>query len=110
MESLFRLYAKFNIGLRTYLPQISFAIIATILIIYGNNINRFFKKILKHYNFFIRILGFIIVCSFVYGAMTLIGVNILRNLLYKIDRNMLAPVLFLALIFIGILADRKKQI
>ncbi len=110
MESLFALYVKLNIWLRSQLPQISFGIIATILIIYGNNINRFFKKILKRYNFFIRILGFVIVCSFVYGALTLVGVNIFRNLLYKIDRNMLAPVLFLALIFIGILADRKKQI
>ena len=103
-------YNEFNLWVRSILPQISFAIIASLLIIYGNNVNKFVKKLLKRQKFFVRILIFVLVCGFGYGALTVYSANLLEDLLHSLDRNILTPILLSALLIVGILAERKNQL
>ena len=103
-------YYKFNLWIHSIIPQISFAIIATLLIIYGNNINRFVKKLLKRQNFIVRILIFVLVCGFGYGALTVFSSELLEDFLCSLDKKLLTPILLSALVIVGILAERKNQL
>jgi hypothetical protein len=59
-----------NLGaekLSPYLAEVSLAIVATILAIYGDFLNKKIKFLIKNKPFFIRYSSFILICTFGYG-------------------------------------------
>ena len=93
---------------RPYIFQISTMIIATLLVLYGDNINRALKRQISHYHFLIRTLIFILVCAFGYGLLLTWLVPVIANLLASISGLYLGVVTLGILVALGLLAERKR--
>ena len=96
--------------LRPYLHEISVAITAAILVLFGDHINGFVRDSVKNYNFLIRLTVFILIVTFGYGALSLFLGHVLSSLMYRIPKLYLCPVLILTFIIIGVIAEEKKHI
>lgn len=91
---------------RPYLTEIGFAMIATLLIIYGNNLTEILKKQIGGLQFFVRLTAFILFCAFGFALIA----NYLTPMLIELlaSSGMWLGVVTLAVFyFIGILAQRK---
>ncbi len=95
--------------LKPYSLQMSVALVATLLVIYGDAINRTVRVFVKPYPFVLRISAFVLLCTLGYGALTVWGAGQLRHLMTLIPDTLFAPVMALAFIIVGILAERYHK-
>lgn len=93
-----------------HIGNIALALVATLLVIYGDYLNRFIKRQLRPYPRLLRILGFVLMCAFGYGALTVFFTPILATWLAQIPVQWLAPSILIFFLFIGWMAERKQQI
>jgi len=98
------------INTKGYLIEISLAQIATILVVYGGELARYFRKLLKDNPFFIRATGFILLNAFGFGVATVFGGRLLTMFYLELSPVIRMPVIFSIFILIGVLAERKRQI
>ncbi len=96
--------------IKPYLWQVSFAIVATLLVIYGADINGAVKKRIQRFNFVIRVMIFMLVCAFGYGFVTILLAKLLKECLDHLGGVYLAAVVCAFFFIVGILAERKRQI
>jgi hypothetical protein len=93
-----------------HLQQVALAIVASLLFIYGEDLNGLIKKQIQRYHFLIRLAIFMLVCAFGYGMLTIFLTMLVARFLASLDAVYLIPAL-LGFFFIGgILAERKKQL
>lgn len=114
MNALFNaianLCASASQGTRPYLTQVALAISSTLLAIYGGDINGWFKDLVKGYPFVLRVLAFVLLVAFGYGALGLAMAHFLAVLLGMLANVILAPVICLVFLLIGLLAEEKRHI
>ena len=112
MNTIADLLTRFSgwIEAHHYLLEISLAQIATILVVYGGEMARYFRNLLKKNPFFIRVLGFIFLNAFGIGIATVFGGRLLTAFYRGFSPVFRMPVIFVVFIVIGVLAERKKQI
>jgi len=92
---------------RSNLGTITLAMAATILILYGNDINRMVKRKIRQWPFGFRLLTFIALCTFGYAVATVLAGAVLANLLGDLGDRMLLPAVILVFACIGLLAEHK---
>jgi hypothetical protein len=95
---------------RPHLLAISLAILATILTIYGDGINRAVKKQFSGASFLVRLSAFVALCAFGYGFLNIALGKVLAQMLGGLDGRTLAPVIVAVFFCLGLLAERRKQI
>ncbi|MCC5788199.1 MAG: DUF3392 family protein [Opitutales bacterium] len=96
--------------LRPHTGTIAFSIMATVLIIYGNDINRNIKKQIAQYAFLVRVAIFVTVCAFGYGYATMLLARLLaKGFSHLTDLQLLAALLIL-FFALGFMAERKRYI
>ncbi len=95
--------------IRPHLAVIAMALVATILVLYGADLNRFIKKRIGHLHFALRLLLFVLLCSFGYGLLLILGSLALAWLLAQISSTALFLAVVLLFLAIGFLAERKHQ-
>ncbi len=100
----------FSQWLYPYLGEIALAIMATVLVIYGDSINRLVKKHTSGLNFVIRTGVFILLCTFGYGALLIFFTPMLGKWLAGLGMIYLGPLIVAVFIVLGVLAERKNQI
>lgn len=96
--------------IRPHSGNIALALIATLLVVYGDDINTAVKKQLRPYPYLIRLIGFVVLCAFGYGALTVYATPVLEDLISKIPGLYLAPAIVLLFLLVGLLAERRRQI
>lgn len=96
--------------LRPYLSDFAMMIMATLLVIYGDNINRALKRQLAGMHFVFRTLAFVLICAFGYGLLVIWLTPIIAQLLAQLPNSYLAPVCVGVLLGVGLLAESKRQI
>lgn len=110
MSIIYDLNLQLAQHMNLYLNDIALAIVATCLVIYGNNLNNYIKRAVSSWMFIARILAFILMCTFGYGLLTIW----LQPILVMILKYILLPYLpiSVAAIFciLGVLAERKKHL
>lgn len=106
---LTELLADFSSWFRPHLTFIASALIATILVIYGERINKAVWALVKGAHFIIRTLVFIALCAFGYGAIAVFLVPWVRKMLLFPGSLWLGPVVVLAFVLVGILAERGSR-
>jgi hypothetical protein len=104
------LVAKLSEFMREYLREISGALVATFLALYGGYINDWVKTLLKNYHFIARFSVFVLLCAFGYGAISVYAAATVRVLLRQLTNLWLAPIIILCFLAIGLLAEKKKKI
>lgn len=95
--------------LRPYSANMAVAFVATLLVIYGDTINRTLRVIVKPYPMVLRITAFILLCTLGYGAITVWGSGQVAQLMYKIPDVYFALVVVFSFIVLGILAERYHK-
>jgi hypothetical protein len=103
------IFELFSEWMRDELWAVSMAIIATILIIFGNDINRAVRKLIKNYSFFVRLLIFIALCAFGYGLAAVMTAKLLAGLLGSLGNSALSPVVILVFVALGFIAEHKNH-
>ena len=90
--------------------QCALAIIATILVIFGNDINNVIKHLVRKQHFIIRTLVFIVVCAIGYGLATVWLTGLLSQQLAKIPNLYIVPVVSLIFVALGLYAQKQRHI
>ncbi len=102
-------FVSFGNWLARYMHYISLAIVATLIFVYGADMNRFVKKHVRRKHFLVRLTVFVLVCAFGFGAATVFGVSVLNRALLGVRRALVGPVVLLIFLGIGFLAERKNH-
>jgi hypothetical protein len=96
--------------LQHHLHEIATAIIATLLVIFGSDINRFVKRMVKTNHFLVRLGVFVLVCAIGYGIATLYLTDLLLKMLAAIPKQFLIPGVASTFIVLGLIAESRNQI
>lgn len=83
--------------------------VAVLLVLYGDNIIRLVKRIMKPYHYSLRITAFILLCGFGFGALASYGQGMISYLIEWIDRIWFALIVIFAYLLLGFLAERKHK-
>ncbi len=110
METLLSIFSEVGALMRPYVADISLALVASLLVITGGDINRFIKRQISSANFVFRTVIFVLVCTFGYGAATVLLTSLVKVQLASLSQPYLAMAVILCFIALGIYAERKKQI
>ncbi|HCL4424376.1 TPA: DUF3392 domain-containing protein [Pseudomonas aeruginosa] len=107
MDYALDLIATLSRWSRSHLSDISLAIMAILLVLFGPAINAWVQQRIGSLNFVFRTLLFVLICAVGYGlAMVFVTPWLAKGLGY-FNNYTLAPVLLLVFFVIGMIADRS---
>lgn len=107
MDLLLDLLATVSRFSRGYLGDISLAVMATLLVLFGPALNARLQRLIGGLNFILRTLLFVLICLLIYGLAIIYLSPLLAQVLGYFNNYSLAPVLLLLFFLIGLLADRN---
>lgn len=110
MDVVLQAVGQFSLFLLPHLKVCTVAMISTVLVIYGDTINKYIKTNIRSMNFILRVLVFVMICTFAYGGMLAFVAPLLAKLLAKLSIYYLSPVIVSIFFLIGLLAERRKYI
>ncbi|GHB62539.1 hypothetical protein GCM10008107_09530 [Psychrosphaera saromensis] len=96
--------------IRPYSDDIALALVASLLVIAGADINNYIKNLIKSAHFLVRMSIFIAVCTFGYGALTVLLTNIITTQLAALPAMYLPLAVIACFAALGIYAERKRQL
>lgn len=108
MEGILQHLAAPSSWTKAHLTTISTAITTTLLVLFGDDINRFVKNKIRGYNFVVRTGVFIALCAVGYGMLSVFGAPAVARALRYFGDQYLALSVVAAFVAMGILAERKK--
>ncbi|MDO6683413.1 MULTISPECIES: DUF3392 family protein [unclassified Oceanobacter] len=91
--------------LRPYNDEIALAIIATLLVVFGDRINRLVRKLVRPYWVGFRVLAFVALCTFGYGTLTVWLVPVLAGVLISLAAPVYVASIVGSFVVLGILAE-----
>lgn len=94
--------------MRPYINEISLALIASILTIYGNHLFFIVKKTVSKFHFTLRTLVFVLMCSAGLPAITLYSHRTIKYFLFQMDNLWLFPSTLALFILLGVLAEKHN--
>lgn len=100
---------QFSQWLYPWLGEIAIAILASIIVLYGEVINRFVKQRILGFHVIIRTLIFMLLCVFGYGAVLIFISPLLSQWLASVSMMYLGPLILGVFIVLGIIAERKPS-
>lgn len=95
---------------RSYQYQTAMAIVATLLVIFGNDINNVVRKLVAKQHFIVRCLTFVAVCAFGYGLLTIWLTKLLAQQLAAVPTNYVFPVILTIFMALGAYAQKHRHI
>lgn len=101
---------EFGLWCRPYQYQIALAIIATLLVIFGNDINASIKKLLSKQHLIVRLCAFIFICAVGYGLLTVWLTSLLAAQLANIPTVYLAPAIVVIFAALALYAQKQRHI
>lgn len=83
--------------------------VAVLLVLYGDNINRTLKRIMRPYHYAFRIMAFVVLCSIGYSILANYGEVIINHTLELPGRKWFAIIVISTYFVLGALAESKHQ-
>ena len=99
-----------GVWFRAYQSQTAMAIVATLLVIFGQKINDHIRLIFAKQHFIVRTFAFILVCAFGYGLATVWLTQLLITQLSQIPHQYVVPVVFATFVALGAYAQKQRHI
>ena len=109
MDWLLDLVAHWGAYLRPHLRDIALALVATSLVVFGNDINSLIRKQISSLHFVWRTLIFVLICAFGYGAFTLFMTPLVASQLASLSNLWLPWVIVGLFTALGAVAQRRRQ-
>ncbi|MCH8531351.1 MAG: DUF3392 domain-containing protein [Saccharospirillum sp.] len=94
---------------RPHLTFIASALVATLLVIYGNNLNRAVWAMMRNAHFIVRTLVFVALCAIGYGALTVYLIPFVRRLLAMAGPVWMGVLILAVFLLMGWLAERHSR-
>ncbi|WP_198265012.1 DUF3392 domain-containing protein [sulfur-oxidizing endosymbiont of Gigantopelta aegis] len=110
MYEIKNLIIQLSQWLYPWLGEISMAIMATLLVIFGGRLNRMIKRQIGGWHFILRTVIFILLCTFGYGAVLIYLTPMLTQLLASMGMIYLGPLVVGIFIALGSFAERNNHI
>lgn len=110
MEWIIAAVINLSLWLIPHLKVVCVAKISTLLVIYGDAINKYIKANIRSMNFFLRVVVFVVVCTFAYGGLLAFVAPMLAQGMAKIPLLYLSPTVIASFFVIGLLAERRQYI
>ena len=107
---MIELLATLSEWVKPYQSQIAVAIVTTLLVIYGDVINKQIKRWLKPYHFMVRTVIFVLVCTFGYSMLVIALAPVVTEILKQIPWPYLPLGVLAMAIVLGYLADKRRYI
>ncbi len=95
---------------RGYQYQSAMAIVATVLVLFGQGINNQIKTLLSKQHFIVRTITFILVCAFGYGLVTVWLTQLLAQQLAAISHQYIVVVVVSIFVVLGTYAQKQRHI
>lgn len=92
-----------------HLDQIGVAVMATLLVIYGAEVNTAVKKKVASWPFALRLAVFVALCAAGYGTIMILAAPLVADIFRQLDHIYLAPVVIFVFLLIGLAAERRNQ-
>lgn len=109
LDWLLALLTDWGALVRPYIRDLALAMVATGLVVFGDDVNRFVRRLLAGWHMFWRTVVFILLCTFGYGALTLWLTPIVAKKLATVS-NLWLPWLCLGIFtLLGLMAQRNRQ-
>ena len=109
-DFLYQLLLDWGALFRPYLRDMALAMVATSLVVFGDDINRLVRRQTVALHFIWRTLIFILLCAFGYGALTIFLTPLVASQLAKLSNLWLPWVAFGIFVLLAMLAQRKRQL
>lgn len=94
---------------RPHTDDIALALVATLLVIFGDTINDLVRKLVRPQPVLIRVGVFIALCAFGYGMLSVWLTPLLESYLRTLSAAMFLSVVVGAFVLVGILAERYNS-
>ena len=109
-DFLYQLLLDWGALFRPYLRDMALAMVATSLVVFGDDINRLVRRQTAVLHFIWRTLIFILLCAFGYGALTIFLTPLVASQLAKLGNLWLPWVALGIFVLLAMLAQRKRQL
>ncbi|MBD3242943.1 MAG: DUF3392 family protein [Chitinivibrionales bacterium] len=96
--------------MRPHVVVIGMAAVATLLVVYGETINRFVKKRIRSLPWLMRLVIFMALCAFGYASVAVFLGRALGRVLAQLNNIWLAPIVVLVFLAIGFIAEREGHV
>jgi H+/Cl- antiporter ClcA len=96
--------------IREYSMTCCFAWTSSLLVIYGDELIRFTKRIARSWHFVFRVLFFVVVCGFGFGAITIMLSRFLHSKMIGLNNLTLILAVLAAYLLLGLLAEKNRVI
>ncbi len=90
-----------------HLEQISLALVAVLLVLFGLNLGKYLQRLIGTMNIVFRVIILAIVYMLVFGLIINYLPQFIRELLSYLNYYSLFPILLLIMVFIGMIADKR---
>lgn len=93
-----------------YLSEISTALVACLLVMVGNEINAFLRKVMRNQHFIVKTIAFILLNAFGYGIIIVKLTPYLTRTLRELEKGMMVAILLTSFVLIGLWAQKNRHI
>lgn len=107
METLLDSIATLSRWCDKHLDQISLALVAVLLVLFGLTLGQYIRRIIGHMNIILRVIILAIIYMIIFGLIINFVPGFVKQLLRYLNYYSLAPILLLIIIFIGMIADKR---
>jgi H+/Cl- antiporter ClcA len=83
---------------------------SSLLVIYGDELVRFTKRIARTWHFIFRVLFFVVVCGFGFGALTIMLSRFIHSKMISLNNLPLILAVLAAYFLLGFLAEKNRVI
>lgn len=94
--------------LTPHLSNIALAMTATVLVVFGDRVNKLLKRVVSQWAFVLRVAAFVLMCTFGYGLLTLWGQPVVLWVLTHLPLALRPLLITSVFVFLGLLAERKR--
>ncbi len=110
MDWLHHLLLRLSLYSLEHLQILSFALMTSVVALYGHRLNRRIQRQIRKYHLAIRTTAFVLICAFGYGWLGARLAGWLELGLRNMPRYLLPPTIISLFICLGLLAQRERQI
>lgn len=110
MEIVQSVLMRFSSWIQPYYTEIALTILATVLVVYGDVLNKHIKQMIRPYHFVLRTITFVLVCAFGYGLLIVFLTPFVKQLIITIPTLYRGLAVVMTFLLLGYLAERRRYI
>ena len=110
MEVIETVLMQLSRWVQPYNGEIALSIVATVLVIYGDILNKQLRRWVSAYHFILRTLIFVFVCAFGYGLLTVFAAPFVKQVLMMIPYLYRGISILGIFLLLGYLAEHRRYI